>query len=260
MKKQFIGILLFFAIIFPITCLAQDNKNIPDVPTSNIYFQDYSKVTKDETKTAIINASKKLDEETSAQVVVVIIDSLKDMPIKEYSLALFRKWGIGNKEKNNGVLILIVTSTKQVRIEVGYGMEGRLNDAKCGEIIRDKMIPYLNQYELNNSIISGYNAVVHEVYSEYSINLEESSVIPINNKKINAGIGGLSLLGKVGVFLAFIFIVILTIHILRKSDYAVIYDNCKENNNGNFDTSFTSSGSDSGGFGGGDTGGGGADC
>ena len=85
--------------------------------------------------------AKAIDDRTKAQVVVVTVNDLSRMEIEEYALNLFRNWGIGDREKNNGVLILvnkeslIANQRGRIRIEVGYGLEGAITDGKAGAIL-----------------------------------------------------------------------------------------------------------------------------
>ena len=75
------------------------------------------------------------ENNTTNQVVVVTLESLNGANIEEYSLELGRRWGIGQKGKDNGVLLVVAPNDKQIRIEVGYGLEGILTDALSGNII-----------------------------------------------------------------------------------------------------------------------------
>ncbi|MBI5078906.1 TPM domain-containing protein, partial [Candidatus Saganbacteria bacterium] len=76
-----------------------------------------------------------LEQETSAELVVVTIKTTAPLDPKEYAVKLFKEWKIGKAGKDNGILILLSTDEQRVEIEVGYGLEGTVNDAKAGEII-----------------------------------------------------------------------------------------------------------------------------
>ena len=103
-------------------------------PTKNIYVQDYANVIEADAERQMQIYSRRLAERTGAQIVVVTVDTTGDVPIEQYSLDILRTWGIGDKEKNNGVLMLVAVKDRKSRIEVGYGLEGALNDAKTGRI------------------------------------------------------------------------------------------------------------------------------
>lgn len=80
--------------------------------------------------------------------------------------------GIGDKNKNNGILFLISTGERKVRIEVGYGLEGRITDGKTGRILDNYVIPYLKKDDWNNGIKNGFNAILDEVSKEYDITVK----------------------------------------------------------------------------------------
>lgn len=145
---------------------------IPSVPTRDIYAQDYGKVLSKETINKINRLSTELQSRTKAQVAVVTIPSLDGEAIEEYSLALFRKWGIGDRQLNNGVLILFAVAEKKSRIEVGYGLEGALPDAKTGRIQDEFMRPAIDAGDYNTALLNGYMALLQEVAQEYKLQIK----------------------------------------------------------------------------------------
>lgn len=145
---------------------------IPPVPTRDIYAQDYGDVLSRETESRINRLSTELQSRTRAQIAVVTIPSLEGEAIEEYSLALFRKWGIGDRKLNNGVLILVAVAEKKSRIEVGYGLEGALPDAKTGRIQDEFLRPGIESGDFNTALMNTYLAVVREVAKEYSEQLK----------------------------------------------------------------------------------------
>ena len=119
MKRWLALLLLLFQVCFSSLTFAE--AKVPPKPTSgSIYVQDYANLLSTETKSTINAVSKDLESKTKAQVVVVTVPSLDGQPIEDYSLELLRTWGIGDKEKNNGVLLLVALKDSQSRIEVGY--------------------------------------------------------------------------------------------------------------------------------------------
>ncbi len=165
MKKLLIWLILVLTL--STTALASAQATIPSAPVSSRYVQDYAGVLSDETRAKINKLGKKITENTRAQVVVVTVNSLEGMPIEEYALGILRKWGIGDKGQNNGVLMLIVVNDKQSRIEVGYGLEGVLNDAKAGRILDESVLPYFEQGDYNRGVWTGYKALVSTISGEY---------------------------------------------------------------------------------------------
>jgi len=136
-------------------------------PTSAFYVNDYANVLDTETERYIESTARALDDATSAQVVVVTINGIGDNVLEDYTIGLFREWGIGNKEKNNGVLLFVDVKGRQSRIEVGYGLEGALPDGKTGRIQDNHMLPYFRQGNYSYGIRDGFDAIVNEIYIEY---------------------------------------------------------------------------------------------
>lgn len=89
-------------------------------------------------------------------------------------LSLLENIGIGDKTKNNGILFLVSTGDREVRIEVGMGLEGKITDGKAGRILDDYVIPYFSDDDWNNGIRNGFNAILKEVCDEYDIKIDSA--------------------------------------------------------------------------------------
>ena len=97
---------------------------------------------------------------TTNQVVVVTVNSLQGYAIEQYGVDLGRHWGIGQKDKNNGVLLIIAPNERKIRIEVGYGLEGTLTDALSSQIVHQQILPHLRNRNMPQGIIAGATAIV----------------------------------------------------------------------------------------------------
>ena len=115
-----------------------------------------SQSTKDELETLLATH----ENNTTNQVVVVTIESLGNAQIEEYSIELARRWGIGQKGKDNGVVLVVAPNDKQVRIEVGYGLEGTLTDALSSSIINYYIIPEFKKGDIQNGIKMGTQKII----------------------------------------------------------------------------------------------------
>lgn len=100
------------------------------------------------------------EEATSNQVVVVTLDSLQGFEIEDFGYQLGRKWGIGQKGKNNGVLLIVAPNERKVRIEVGYGLEGSLTDALSKNIIETVITPRFKKKAMSAGIVEGTQAIL----------------------------------------------------------------------------------------------------
>lgn len=139
-------------------------------PSPTTYFaNDFANVISAADEQSINDYGLQLNDKTKAQVVVVTVQSIEDQDIETYSLNLARKWGIGTKDDDNGVLILLAVNERKVRIEVGYGLEGTLTDSKTGRLLDDYAIPYLKQNDFSTGLKSVYYAVVNQVFDQYGV-------------------------------------------------------------------------------------------
>ena len=101
--------------------------------------------------------------EPKAQMAIVTVKTTQPLTDEQYSMKLAEKWKVGFKGKDNGIILLVVTKDRRVRIEVGYGLEGVINDAKAGRILDESVVPYLRNNDWNNGILSGAIAIKKEV-------------------------------------------------------------------------------------------------
>ncbi len=152
MIKRFLQSLLFICILS--VCVSAE---IPSPGTN--YANDYANVLSVETEAHINETSKKYSGD-GTQIAVVTVTSLDGMDIETYANRLFRSWGIGDEDKDNGLLILLSTGDREIRVEVGRGLEGAFNDAKCGRLMDVYAIPYLRNDNYDEGVKSLYDAVI----------------------------------------------------------------------------------------------------
>ena len=113
---------------------------VPQAPTG--YVNDYANVLSTDTKTSLEQELKAFAT-TSSEVAVVTVPDMGGDYVEHYALSVAEKWGVGGKEKDNGVLLFLSIEERAVRIEVGYGLEGALPDSVANRIIQNEMIPLL---------------------------------------------------------------------------------------------------------------------
>ena len=109
-----------------------------------------------------------LEAKTTDQLVVVTVRSLDGDTIEDYTLRLGRQWKIGQKDKNNGVLLLVAPSDRKVRIEVGYGLEGALTDAVSKYIISETIVPHFRANDMAGGIARGVDDIVEVLTGDAS--------------------------------------------------------------------------------------------
>lgn len=116
-----------------------------DYPNCIKYVTDTANVIEPEWKEKINALAGEIEKNTTNEIAVVTVKNLEGLSVEEYGNKLFQQCGIGKKEKNNGILILTAMDDRKWRIEVGYGLEGTINDARAGEIGRTYITEYFKQ-------------------------------------------------------------------------------------------------------------------
>jgi uncharacterized protein len=143
---QFLFVFLFFA-------LAANAEKIKDIhPTG--YVTDLAGVIPAETKTRLENLCTEIEQKTDAQMAIVSVRSLEGETVEQYGNDLYTQLGIGSKKENRGVLLLVAPTERTSRIEVGYGLEPVINDARAGDTGR-LMHSYFLQGNYSNGIELG---------------------------------------------------------------------------------------------------------
>ena len=105
------------------------------------------------------------------------IPSLEGQSLEEYATDLFRQWGIGDKEKNNGLLLLCALEEREFRVEVGYGLEGDLPDGKTGRMQDAYIIPLLREDQFDAGIKNGYSAFLQAVAEVYGVSITGETAV-----------------------------------------------------------------------------------
>lgn len=146
--------------------------NLPQ-PTNDFFVNDFANVIDNEVENELQAIGVSLYRQTTAQVVVVTVQSLDGYEVEEYALELGREWGVGSEESDNGVVLLVSVSDREITIQVGYGLEGCLPDGKTGRILDSYAIPYLSQDDYSTGLSETYKAIVAIVCEEYGVELDE---------------------------------------------------------------------------------------
>jgi len=121
---------------------------------------DQANIIPPQTRTAVETKLKDLEQKSGIQLVVATVSSLDGQEIEPYANQLFRTWKLGEKDKNNGVLLLVAPNERKVRIEVGYGLEGTLTDALSKVIITNAMVPYLKKNDYGGAVARGVDDII----------------------------------------------------------------------------------------------------
>lgn len=133
------------------------------------YPQPYGHVN-DFAKLLPVDTAKMLEAElrtykaqTSIEVAVVTVNSLEGLSVEDYTIELARRWGVGEKKKDNGVVFLIAPNERKARIEVGYGLEPDLTDAQSGRIMRDQIVPLFKEGRMTDGVAAGVAGILQQL-------------------------------------------------------------------------------------------------
>lgn len=167
MRKIFTFI--FTLVIFQISAFAQ----IPDRPNPPRLVNDYAHVLNQNEYSNLENSLEQFARETSTQILVVIVDDLEGYDPGDYAFRLGEKWGVGQKGKDNGIVILLKpkkgVSKGQVFVATGYGLEGVLPDAIVNRTVVDnEMVPRFKQDDYYGGLVSGIRVIMDITRGEYT--------------------------------------------------------------------------------------------
>jgi len=155
MKKKFIFfvIIAFALAVFPAFAV--------DVPFLTGRVTDNAQILSDETRKAVTANLKAHEEKTTNQIAVLTVPTLEGVSIEEYAVTVFNTWKLGQKGKDNGVLLIVAPKDRKLRIEVGYGLEGTMTDGIAGSIIRNAITPFFKNNDYDRGIDEGVRAIIN---------------------------------------------------------------------------------------------------
>lgn len=139
----------------------------PEFPVLSGRVVDQADILSPEQESGLTNTLQQHESKTGNQVVVVTLSSLQGYDISDYGYQLGRYWKIGQKELNNGVLLIVAPQERKVRIETGYGLEGALPDVLGNDIIQSKILPHFRNNDMPTGIASGVQAILQAIVGEY---------------------------------------------------------------------------------------------
>lgn len=204
-KSITIFIAIFVLAIMLLTPVAYARVSIPEA-TSDFYVNDFANVFSSSEKAQLMEKAKALsDEHDGIQVVITTVKSLEGNSVEDYSYEMYNQYGIGKDDM--GLLILLATDDRKIRVEVGKSMEAYINDSKAGRFIDQYAIPYLKEDKFNEGLISLQEALIDEVIlciEKDKVELTRTS--NSNDKELS--------LNAVGIFLILLAIIVLVILII----------------------------------------------
>jgi uncharacterized protein len=173
LSRWLIVVVLLLAPSVPVAA-----ESVGTLPAPTGYVNDFAGVLSPSTKQSVENLCTQVDRQAHAQIAVVTIKTIDgDQSIEEFATALEDKWKVGAKGTDRGVLMLLVMTPRRGRIEVGYGLEGILNDAKVGDIGRS-MAPAARQGDYNTAVRLGVSQIAQIIATDAGVTLTQPAATP----------------------------------------------------------------------------------
>ncbi|OHA91294.1 MAG: hypothetical protein A2758_02415 [Candidatus Zambryskibacteria bacterium RIFCSPHIGHO2_01_FULL_49_18] len=153
------GFILTFCFLNPLSLLGYID---PGAPLGHV--NDFANLFKPETVSSLEATLSQFESETGHEIAIVTIESLpSDQTIETYAVELFEKWGIGKAKEDNGLLLLIARDDREMRIEVGYGLEPIITDIESSRIIRENLVPAFKNNDYDGGVIEAVNRIMQKV-------------------------------------------------------------------------------------------------
>ena len=170
-----VRLLLAALVLVPLAALAE---RVQDLPKPTDYVSDYANVLSPQAIERLDRICAELDHsKADSQIAVVTVHNLNGDDAADFANQLEDKWKMGKKGSDRGVLVLLAVDDHKYRIDVGYGLEGILNDAKVGDIGR-AMVPYLRARDYDSAVILAVGRVAHVIATDAGLTLGEEPVAP----------------------------------------------------------------------------------
>lgn len=165
MGKKILPLTIIILILF--TSVSTYGQIAMPEPTKVFYINDFANVIDENVEASITKVNLNYEKTSEKpQIVVATVQNMQGLDENKYATDLFEKWQIGNKEFNNGILILLAIEERRIKIETGYGLEGAITDAEAGRIL-DSSTAYLSQGDYSKGIENIFFQIAKRVNKEY---------------------------------------------------------------------------------------------
>ena len=158
----------------PVVALAAVWAQGPQVEPQG-YTNDYAQVLSPDAVQRLDRVAGEVERKTGAEIAIVLIRSLRGEPIEDYAINLARRWGVGRKQDNRGVLLLLVVDDRRSRLEVGYGLEPILPDGRAGAILRS-MRPALRAGDYDEALWQALGQIANIIADAAGVTLEDPAL------------------------------------------------------------------------------------
>ena len=188
-------LLLTLLLLLPVAAWAQSSPEFPELSGRVV---DRADMLSPEVEARLTQMLEAHEDASTEQVVVVTLPDLQGYPIEDFGYQLGRHWGIGQEDEDNGALLIVAEEERAIRIEVGYGLEGRLTDAQSAVIINQAISPAFRQGDFQAGIVNGAAAMIQVLGGE-PLAAPEGQPPESAQEKPNPGLMGLFFFIMMGV-------------------------------------------------------------
>lgn len=172
LKKNLLSLIISVILLVTGTFAYGQDVKLPE-PTREFYVNDFSGLINEEAENNILKVNLNYENtREKPQIVVATVPNLQGLDENKYAVELFEKWKIGNKEFDNGVLVLLSLEEKRIKIEVGYGLEGAIPDSVSGRIL-DESLKYLSEGDYSTGLENIFYQLAERVNEEYGYDDDE---------------------------------------------------------------------------------------
>jgi uncharacterized protein len=161
------------------------------------YINDYANMMSPSVRSKLTNELREFERTDSTQIVILTISSLEGQPIEDYSIKVAEAWKIGQKGRDNGIILIVASQERKMRIEVGRGLEGKLTDLTAGRIIDLVIKPRFKRGDFNGGFVAGVAAVIDATKGEF----KADDAIPPQKKKSFSPLFTILLFGGIGLLI-----------------------------------------------------------
>lgn len=175
--KKTLSICVLLLLLLPAATFAA----VPSKPAQLTFVNDYAKVLSTSDEQNLTQVLSAIEQATGAEVVIVTVTSLGNDSAFGFAQTLFTNWGIGKKDKNNGLLILAAIEDREFRFHTGYGLEGPLPDGYLGGLYREYIIPAFGDAKYYDGLIRvliSNNGIVPALEKEYDVRIDTNASLP----------------------------------------------------------------------------------
>lgn len=179
----------------------------PKLPVPRTHVADYANVITPQIEQRIDGYLTELEQKTTAQVIILTVDTTSGEDMFDYTFAIAEHWKLGQKGQDNGVLVCIAVRDRKWRIQVAYGLEAVLPDAWCDQMTRELMVPKFKQGNYSAGLLDGAVAISNRVADERGVQL---SGVPATRVQYRGRRGGRAAGGCGSIFFLFVIIMIIS--------------------------------------------------